>query len=281
MGAARRIRDYADTRAFWLAHGVDPDVCSYCPEPATSVDHLTARANGGSDDLTNLAPACKTCNSSKGRSFDFDPVIRPEDYVWWVGKVAADDAVVFVKEHHYSRTADKGSLRYGLYFGPYLRGVTIYNAAAYSARASIFGAEHAGLVLHHHRLALDPECPPNSASWFLARAMKMVQRDRPYVKAIITFADAAFGHRGAIYQALNAKYVGVGARSHIFWTTEDGELVSQENLRGLSFRGKKAYAEERGWTQHMSPGKYKYVHLLGKHGTPPLLLPELPYPKVG
>jgi hypothetical protein len=49
----------------WTELDIDPDLCAYCPEPATSVDHLLAVSKLGPDRGTNLLPACRSCNSSK------------------------------------------------------------------------------------------------------------------------------------------------------------------------------------------------------------------------
>jgi 5-methylcytosine-specific restriction endonuclease McrA len=40
--------------------------CSYCPRPATTVDHVLPLILGGTNYEGNLAPCCKSCNSSKG-----------------------------------------------------------------------------------------------------------------------------------------------------------------------------------------------------------------------
>ena len=39
--------------------------CQYCGDSADSIDHVVPRSRGGSDEWTNLAAACRTCNSSK------------------------------------------------------------------------------------------------------------------------------------------------------------------------------------------------------------------------
>lgn len=43
-------------------------VCWICRGTATTADHITPRSLGGGDELENLRPACKPCNSSRGAS---------------------------------------------------------------------------------------------------------------------------------------------------------------------------------------------------------------------
>lgn len=40
--------------------------CVYCGHPADTVEHLTPRALGGTNDRDNLAPACRRCNERRG-----------------------------------------------------------------------------------------------------------------------------------------------------------------------------------------------------------------------
>lgn len=47
--------------------GPDGERCAYCGKRGrVSVDHVLALSSGGPDDPWNLAPACRSCNASKG-----------------------------------------------------------------------------------------------------------------------------------------------------------------------------------------------------------------------
>ena len=40
--------------------------CVYCGKPADTFDHVIPKRRGGTDDPSNLVPACRSCNASKG-----------------------------------------------------------------------------------------------------------------------------------------------------------------------------------------------------------------------
>lgn len=40
-------------------------ICHYCNAPANTADHIIPRSQGGSDELSNLLPACHQCNSTR------------------------------------------------------------------------------------------------------------------------------------------------------------------------------------------------------------------------
>lgn len=39
--------------------------CFYCPQLATTADHVVPLSRGGTNFIGNIVPACRTCNSSK------------------------------------------------------------------------------------------------------------------------------------------------------------------------------------------------------------------------
>jgi 5-methylcytosine-specific restriction endonuclease McrA len=40
--------------------------CAYCLAPATDIEHMIPLARGGLHELSNVVPACRQCNASKG-----------------------------------------------------------------------------------------------------------------------------------------------------------------------------------------------------------------------
>lgn len=72
--------------------------CAYCQRRGPlSVDHLIPVASGGRDEMANYAPACKSCNCSKGASDVMSWLERraskmrlaPDQRAAWVGSVLA------------------------------------------------------------------------------------------------------------------------------------------------------------------------------------------------
>lgn len=60
----RRGVPYTEEALEWIASLVDP-LCTYCGEPADSIDHIIAVTKGGTGERDNLTPACRSCNSKK------------------------------------------------------------------------------------------------------------------------------------------------------------------------------------------------------------------------
>lgn len=40
-------------------------ICHYCHGPANTADHIQPVSQGGTNDISNLLPACHNCNSTR------------------------------------------------------------------------------------------------------------------------------------------------------------------------------------------------------------------------
>lgn len=62
---------------------------------------------------------------------------------------------------------------------------------------------YGGLTWELARLWVDDSEPTNTESWFIARAVRYVQRFHRDVVALVSYADPRQGHTGVIYRAAN------------------------------------------------------------------------------
>lgn len=52
------------------------DACLMCGDKATEVDHIIELANGGTDDIENLQPLCKSCHKAKTAKFNSERLTK-------------------------------------------------------------------------------------------------------------------------------------------------------------------------------------------------------------
>lgn len=66
-------------------------VCVYCGDPADSADHVVPLARGGRERPNNLVPACRPCNSAKGKrllhEWDVEKALHACRRTWKVREV--------------------------------------------------------------------------------------------------------------------------------------------------------------------------------------------------
>ncbi len=53
------------------------------------------------------------------------------------------------------------------------------------------------------RLFIEDVTPKNTETWFIARAIRWIQKNRPSVQLLVSYADPSVNHQGVIYRAGN------------------------------------------------------------------------------
>ncbi|WP_432215188.1 HNH endonuclease signature motif containing protein [Sphingobium yanoikuyae] len=100
IGGSVTLRDHSRSYRRLCASLLDAEpLCRYCwaegrISPATLIDHIVALSLGGSNDRSNLAPACADCNAAKGRveqrfvsrGYDVADVMRDPELAGWTKK---------------------------------------------------------------------------------------------------------------------------------------------------------------------------------------------------
>lgn len=231
-------------------------------------------------------------------------------------------AKAFVVRHHYSGSYPAAVCRVGLYrrtlgHGRELVGCAVFSVPPQVRAISKWCGTPAGIELG--RFVLLDDVPGNGESWFLGRAFRVLEQEKPQLAAVLSYADpmqrrtasgrlVTPGHVGTIYQAFNGRHVGRSeARWHRF--DRDGRIVSRRGLskirkdeRGaghayaqlvrqgapsrLPLESGEAYVvralEEGPWLRLRHPGNLAYVWAIGaaKKRTRKAFDPALPYVKL-
>jgi len=197
-------------------------------------------------------------------------------------KIAND----FVKKHHYSgKVVPNSTLHFGCFLDDKLHGVMSYgspfvkkNVIGYVEPQSWNG------MLELNRMAFDDYLPKNSESRCIAISIKLIKKNAPHVKWILSFSDATSCGDGTIYRASGFNFIGGKKNDGIFnfngenihgkvlwdrgiskqWTINDKEL---ENIRS------KGHKIER-----VDGFQLRYIYLIDK--TCKITVPILPFSKI-
>lgn len=174
--------------------------------------------------------------------------------VRWIRR---DEAALFLEMHHYLRSVSSYAVCLGGYLAGDLVGVAaLAQSSSRFVAESIFGRDDAVHVVELSRFCVRKGTQKNLSSMFLARVMREVKEKYPDWWGVVSFADSAQGHYGTIYQAANARYLGMTGEELVV-VLPDGRKVTGryavEKLRDVDL--KRCSVERSG-------GKYKYVFLL-------------------
>jgi hypothetical protein len=197
-----------------------------------------------------------------------------------VAPVSTGDVDEFARRWHYSHGGGSALWRYGLWDGFTLVGVVAYNLPVRRACEMVFGPDHLHTVAHMGRLVCADDAPRNSESRLIGASLKLLERDKPEMRAVLTFAAQDQGHLGYVYQATNAIYTGTGGYDKTY-VAADGRHISTNGKATNDFA--EQLVQSGGAVARALP-KHRYLYLLGnktkrRESLSMLRLPSLPYPK--
>lgn len=111
----------------------------------------------------------------------------------------------FIKTHHYSgKVVNNSCLHFGAFLDGRLHGVMSYGPSL--DKRKIMGlVEGTGWneFLELNRMAFDEKLPRNSESYCIGKSIRLIRKNAPQIKWIISFADGCSCGDGTIYRASN------------------------------------------------------------------------------
>lgn len=186
------------------------------------------------------------------------------------------EAAKFAVEHwHYSKRMPMpplvalGAWEDGVYIGAVLFG----RGANYAAgnQYGLTQLQACELV----RVALRGHVSP--VSRIVSIAVKMLRRQSPELRLIISYADSDQNHHGGIYQAMNWLYVGRGAPTTQF--LHDGRWKHNREITSGAFGGARKVKDYSSLPKRVVVGKHKYLYPLDDAMRKQIEPLRKPYPK--
>lgn len=196
---------------------------------------------------------------------------RPDLKLDWCSHAAAKYAV---EKWHYSRTMPVSkSAKVGVWEGRLFIGCVLFAWGANPSMAQTVGlrmTECAELV----RVALREHQSP--VSRIVAIAFRLMRRQSPGLRAVISYADPYHGHHGGIYQAGGWVYLGLTQPEQRF--IHNGKMLQRRAYSGKNF-GRAPLTLPKQARRITVPGKHKYLFPLDADMRAKILPLAKPYPK--
>lgn len=111
----------------------------------------------------------------------------------------------FMKAHHYSgKVVNNSNLHFGAFLDGQLHGVLSYGPSLDKSKIiGLVSGTGWNEFLELNRMAFDEYLPRNSESYCIAKTLRMIKKNAPQIKWVISFADGCSCGDGTIYRASN------------------------------------------------------------------------------
>lgn len=209
-------------------------------------------------------------------------------------KIAND----FVRKHHYSgKVVNNSYLHFGAFLDGKLHGAMSFGPSLDKSKIiKLVEGTKWNEFLELNRMAFDEYLPPNSESRCISQAIKLIKKNTPHVKWIISFADGCSCGDGTIYRASNFILTDIRLNKGL-WELPTGEVIHQLTIQSQPLTPRK---ELGGRTLFdITGGKYslkkwveitgakakegyqlRYIYFIDKSYRSRLTVPEIPFSKI-
>ena len=148
----------------------------------------------------------------------------------------------FVKKHHYSgRVVNLSNLHFGAFLDNKLHGVLSFGPPM-DKRKNLNLVETSNKTINEkwnemlelNRMAFDDYLPKNSESRCIAISIRLIKKNAPQIKWLLSYSDATQCGDGTIYRASGFKLTGINKNSTI-WKLKNGDVVAKRGDSKYNF----------------------------------------------
>lgn len=204
-------------------------------------------------------------------------------------------AHAFMRQHHYSgKIVGNSSLHFGCFLDNQLHGVMSFGPSMDKSKL-IHLVKGTGWneFIELNRMAFDDHLPRNSESRCISIAIRLIKKNAPHVKWIISFSDATASGDGTIYRASGFQLTGIRPNSTIYefpdgeriaslTLTNTGDLQSREKAAkkyGVVYTTKASMKAFTDIGAKKAPGwQMRYIYMIDRASI--LTVPVIPFSKI-
>lgn len=153
----------------------------------------------------------------------------------------------FVKKHHYSgKVVNMSNLHFGCFLDNTLHGVMSYGSPM--DKRNVLPLVNSGItdtnkrwneMLELNRMAFDDYLPKYSESRCIAISIRLIKKNAPQIKWILSYSDATQCGDGTIYRASGFKLTQINKNGTIY-KLANGDIVAKRGDSKYNFDGAKA-----------------------------------------
>lgn len=185
--------------------------------------------------------------------------------------ISAKDANAICKRFHYSgKVAAISQLHFGVFYKGQCEGVMQYGPPIDRRKLLplVEGTEFNDF-LELNRMAFSDNLPRFSESRAIGIAHRIIKRNYPHIKWIISFADATQCGDGTIYRASNFVLTAIRKNSTIY-KLKDGEVAAKHGTSKKDFTDSK----------RLEGFQLRYIYFLDPSYKEKLTVPIIPYSEI-
>ena len=179
----------------------------------------------------------------------------------------------FVRTNHYSgKVVPNSQLHFGVFLDNNLHGVMQFGPSI-NKKGTIKLVANTGWneFIELNRMAFNDYLPKNSESRAIAIAIKLIKKNAPHIKWIISFADGTQCGDGTIYRASGFNLIKIKKNTSMWVNINTGERM--QDMQFYHTMTKK----DKNWKQ-IEGNMLSYIYLIDK--TAKLNVPIVPFNKI-
>ena len=183
-------------------------------------------------------------------------------------------ANAFVKKQHYSgKVVPNSTLHFGCFLDKQLHGVMSFGPSI-NKKGTINLVEGTGWneFIELNRMAFNDFLPKYSESRCISVAMKLIKKNAPHIKWVISFADGTQCGDGTIYRASGFKLVGIKKNTSLW---EKNGIQMQD----MQLYHKMINPRKEGWKQ-LKGFQFRYIYFIDKNMISNLTKPIIPFSEI-